>query len=692
MPESDINGDNAGKVQVYQFQDDTWGQVGDDFLGTSSYDKLGQGLSLNADGSVLAIGAPYNDNFGSNKGLAKVYQRDGNNWVQIGNDISSQFTNEHNHGKSIVLNSSGNRLIVGGTFILDDEQATYIVRIYNLVDDEWIQHGDEIIGESSVHTSCKIKISQDGSTIVISDYSFENLEDHPGSFAVYEITSDSWIQKGESIIGPNNMSILGVSVDINYDGSIVAVSSANNGWYNQVEVYQYSEGNWELLGSQISNGTGGESSFGNSIDLNSEGNIIAIGEPLYNTTGRVTFFNYINDDWIKLGEDIIGEGRSFGERFCLNDDFNKIIVKSRLSTTSEWIVQSFKNELAIVWSPEDQLNVCIEEEIRFEVVAANVSSYQWQISNDGITNWQNVLDNEFYSGSETDELTIQVDASVNNSFYRCWVSDGTEELFSNTAFLQLDSEMPEFVSIPDDQYFEVTESCEINLPDYKLDVIVADNCTGDIELIQEPAPESLIGYGIHQIKLFAIDALDNTNDTSFLVEVVDKISPVIHCAANQEVSADDSRFYKVVAKEFDPVLADDNCGIANITNDFNNSSTLEGAMIPEGVNYIVWSVEDLAGNIMNCSFSIQVEEYNGVLDLAHLVEIYPNPTSKYIILKNLDLSIEKLEIINTLGETTDVIMEPQNHERIDVSELTPGVYFLNLYVEKSILVKKLIIK
>ena len=56
-PRNDANGSNAGSVKVYDFDGAIWNQIGQTILGDTVGDESGRGLSLNNDGSILAIGA-----------------------------------------------------------------------------------------------------------------------------------------------------------------------------------------------------------------------------------------------------------------------------------------------------------------------------------------------------------------------------------------------------------------------------------------------------------------------------------------------------------------------------------------------------------------------------------------------------------------------------------------------------------
>ena len=75
-PGKDPNGQpNAGHVRVYQLSSGNWAQLGGDIDGEAASDQSGYSVSLSADGSRVAIGAHLNDPNGqSNAGHVRVFQ------------------------------------------------------------------------------------------------------------------------------------------------------------------------------------------------------------------------------------------------------------------------------------------------------------------------------------------------------------------------------------------------------------------------------------------------------------------------------------------------------------------------------------------------------------------------------------------------------------------------------------------
>ena len=61
-------------MRVYQYASGSWSKLGADIDGEAGYDQSGGAVSLNSDGSIVAIGARYHDiTAGGNAAHVRVY-------------------------------------------------------------------------------------------------------------------------------------------------------------------------------------------------------------------------------------------------------------------------------------------------------------------------------------------------------------------------------------------------------------------------------------------------------------------------------------------------------------------------------------------------------------------------------------------------------------------------------------------
>ncbi len=81
--------------------------------------------------------------------------------------------------------------------------------------------------------------------------------------------------------------------------------------------------------------------------------------------------------------------------------------------------------------------------------------------------------------------------------------------------------------------------------------------------------------------------------------------------------------------------------------------------------------------------ALSIEEFNEAT-----FSIYPNPTSKFLqIESNSEVSIIETEITNSIGQLIKIEM---TNNRIDVSDVSNGIYFLKIKTNQGTIVKKFI--
>jgi len=121
-----------GHVRVYAFSSGSWTQLGDDIDGEAAGDNSGYSVSLNSDGTRVAIAAPYNDGNGSRYGHVRVYALSSGSWTQLGSDIEGEATGD-NSGRSVSLSSDGTRVAIGATGNDENGSNSGHVRLYSIV-------------------------------------------------------------------------------------------------------------------------------------------------------------------------------------------------------------------------------------------------------------------------------------------------------------------------------------------------------------------------------------------------------------------------------------------------------------------------------------------------------------------------------------------------------------------------------
>jgi hypothetical protein len=126
---------NSGHVRVYQYINNAWSKLGQDIDGEATSDQSGFSLSLSANGNIVAIGAINNDGSGNmmpNSGHVRVYQYINNAWSKLGQDIDGEASGD-NSGHSVSLNAAGTILAIGAVYNYGNGTDSGHVRVYSAV-------------------------------------------------------------------------------------------------------------------------------------------------------------------------------------------------------------------------------------------------------------------------------------------------------------------------------------------------------------------------------------------------------------------------------------------------------------------------------------------------------------------------------------------------------------------------------
>jgi hypothetical protein len=312
---------NKGTVRTYNYNGTTWSQIGSDLDGTDINDYQGSSVSLSKDGTTLAVGAYGHD---SNKGTVRLYQYDSNTWIQLGTDLDGDSISDY-HGRSVSLSGDGLTLAVGATGFNNNTGAA---RVYKYDSSTWTQLGEDIIGSiAEDYHGNSISISSSGTTLAVGAWGHDSYK---GTARVYRYASSAWSQIGEDLDGEAADDYQGWSVSLSSNGLTLAVGAyghdSNKGTVRIYNIEAEKSGsanrgtvtlnsqssNWTQIGNDIDgSGSSSDSSGerwsstldgeagdkqGYSVSISSDGITLAVGALGHdNNKGTIRAYSLVND-------------------------------------------------------------------------------------------------------------------------------------------------------------------------------------------------------------------------------------------------------------------------------------------------------------------------------------------------------------------------------------------------------------
>ena len=221
-----------------------------------------------------------------------------------------------------------------------------------------VQEGSDLLhSDGDTEFGQSLAMSKDGSVIAIGAYKQEPstastaLKD-AGVVRVYELISGAWQQRGSDIEGGSKYAWSGYSVDLNEDGSVVAIGVprysirddsgsvvAGGSMRGQARIFDWSDNAWVQRGDGIQ-GEVAKNFLGGSVSLSADANTVAVGAPdkqglVLTYSGVLTVYYWNGAAWQQKGNIIEGSLASdrVGKSISLSADGNRIAYTKENSDT-----------------------------------------------------------------------------------------------------------------------------------------------------------------------------------------------------------------------------------------------------------------------------------------------------------------------------------------------------------------------
>lgn len=324
-----------GVVRVYRYASGSWVQFGSDISGDETF---GVALSLNNDGTVLAVGEPgfYGDDgsggFLANVGAVFVYRYSAGWNLDSANDVFDGEAGDAGlYGSSVSISGDGSRLAIGAP---NNEQGgnqkAGLVQVWENSGSGWAKVGGDITGGANSRTGKSVALSRDGLTLAYGQPGWSGTT-CGGTSEVAVVTFNGTFWGGEAFENEVDDDCLGSSIALNGDGTVLAAGAPSNdgNGTNSGHVMVWTkdpDDGWVRMGSDI-DGSDSSNRFGSSVSLDDTGNVLSVGAP-YGNYAATYQFNASTQSWSIFGDRLDGEARNdyFGYSVALSRDGDRLVV------------------------------------------------------------------------------------------------------------------------------------------------------------------------------------------------------------------------------------------------------------------------------------------------------------------------------------------------------------------------------
>ena len=176
---------SPGIVGMYEWDGSSWSIMGSTLTGSTSYDRLGYGISLDADGDQVAVGLRGEDgSAGDGSGAVSIYSWGGSSWSLVGSTVEGSVASK-GFGGSVSISSSGEMFVAGAS-----SSGVGYAKVYKWNGSAWAQEGSTIDGlDSGDNYGWITSLSSDGKRYLVSAQTNNNSGVDAGRVQVYSTGS-----------------------------------------------------------------------------------------------------------------------------------------------------------------------------------------------------------------------------------------------------------------------------------------------------------------------------------------------------------------------------------------------------------------------------------------------------------------------------------------------------------------------
>lgn len=293
----------VGMVRVFEWRDNEWTQLGSDLLGRGYGEFFGNSVDISDDGSVIVVGSPC-ISVPTLPGYTAVYEWSGTDWVKRGTDIQGEENsgNLNDAGTAVAMNADGTVIAIGASTNSNTVEYSGHVRVYQWDGATWIQRGQDLDGTTRFSLfGTSVSLNSRGDVLAVGSAG----AGIGGEVRVFVWDGVEWTQMGETLSGGKSNSF-GRPVDLDTSGTVVIASGITHPEFGTgyTKVFSWDGVSWQQKGRTVLGDTIFRELFGHAR-LNADGNILVAGTRNFNRSFWYSVvMKYDGSDWVMVSDTI----------------------------------------------------------------------------------------------------------------------------------------------------------------------------------------------------------------------------------------------------------------------------------------------------------------------------------------------------------------------------------------------------
>ena len=370
---------SAGAAYIFTRTGTTWAQETKLVDSTpTTNNNYGISVTMNADGSRVAVAALFGDNGGTtDAGTVLVYSRSGVTWSLEATLAASDKATNNNFGTGISMTGDSSRIVISSpnstVASISNAGCAYV---FSRSGTTWTQ--EAILSASDKATNDKFgqcaAISADGSRVIIGTINATITGSaSAGAVYIYSRSGTTWSQEAKLTASDKAASaIFGVRVSMNADGSAVVVGSSGatvSGLTSAGAAYYFTRSNttWTQISKSTASDPQASGFFGYAVGISGDSSNIVVGGYGYTVSGftvagaAYAFSGYgyrLDKEEAKLIASDKAAGDNFGHSIAISNDGTRVVVgayNATVSSTTQAGAAYVFVKLGTTWTQEAKL-------------------------------------------------------------------------------------------------------------------------------------------------------------------------------------------------------------------------------------------------------------------------------------------------------------------------------------------------
>jgi hypothetical protein len=322
------NGMDAGAVYIFKYDGNEWiqqqkitasdGAEGDIF-----------GYSLRVAGNYLVVGAPWDDDHGTESGAAYMYRLEGNVWTQQQKLTASDGGEDNRFGIDVDMNDEC--VIIGAFFDDDFGSRSGSAYIFNREGEGWTEQEILTASDGAENDWFGVSVSIDNDYAAVGSR-YDDNENGTDAGAIYIFSNDGYSWSEQQKLTARD----GEEGDLYHvntlEGGVLIAGAYMDDRMGSIYVYTSDETGWNEIFKFTGSVITPHSMFGCSLSL--DGNRFAVGaygdDSFGENSGAVYTFEFDGDNWHMI-QRYLASGGNTGDFYGLSVSLDRtfLIVGAR---------------------------------------------------------------------------------------------------------------------------------------------------------------------------------------------------------------------------------------------------------------------------------------------------------------------------------------------------------------------------